>query len=349
MRALLVAAVLLLAVPSAGAQQPSKAGYPTSIAAIGDSITKAYNTETIPFRDGPAYSWSTGTKGSVQSEYLRILRGNPAARDRRSNVASDGARMFHLNGQVAAVIPKVPDYVTIMLGSNDVCRPTEAKMTSVTTFRQQLWVGLYHLTVALPDARIQVVSIPDAYRLWQLFKGNVLARAVWDVAHVCQSLLARPRSTAKTDVDRRERVRQRTRELNAAMASVCRQYVHCRSDGNAVFNTAFSRGDVNPRDYFHPSRSGQAKLAQIVWGSTFDFADVQAPASLATVLPAPLDSTQVTITAGDDRGVAAIEYRIDTGRFLRYVAPVVLTRGHTLEWRAVDVNGNLEETRALIV
>lgn len=343
--ALLLTVALAFAGPAAA--DPAKVGYPGSIAAIGDSISKAYNADLRPFADGPAYSWSTGTRGSVQSAYLRILRSNPAIGNRRSNVAKDGARMVDLTAQAKAAVAARADYVTVMLGSNDVCRRSEGAMTSVTRFRAQLESGLRALTTGLPDARVQLVSIPDVVRLWSLEKGSFLARTVWRVGGICQSLLARPTSNASADVARRARVSARTAALNDQLAAVCAEYLHCRYDAGAVFSTSFTRGDISSRDFFHPSRAGQARLAETVWGRTFDFRDATPPASLAVPAPAPAGNS-VTLSAIDNVGVAGIEYRTSGLAWSRYGAPVDLPSGQVLEYRAVDVNGNIEASHTLI-
>src|SRR5437867_3377620 len=56
---------------------PAGPGWPASIASTGDSITRAYNTGSVPFSDAPANSWSTGTNASVNSHYSRILAAYP--------------------------------------------------------------------------------------------------------------------------------------------------------------------------------------------------------------------------------------------------------------------------------
>ena len=114
-----------------------------------------------------------------------------------------------------------------------------------------------------------------------------------------------------------------------------------------MFDTAFVRSDVTTRDYFHPSVSGQAKLAALTWAATFDFTDASAPVSAATTAPAT-GGTAVTLTASDDRGVSGIEYRLGAGSWTRYAGTTLVPTGQTLTWRAVDVNGNTEATQSLV-
>jgi len=74
-----VALVTILALHSGTSVQatPNLTGYPNSMAATGDSITRAYNTGTLPFSDRPDNSWSTGTRTSVGSHYGRIQTAEP--------------------------------------------------------------------------------------------------------------------------------------------------------------------------------------------------------------------------------------------------------------------------------
>ena len=53
------------------------------------------------------------------------------------------------------------------------------------------------------------------------------------------------------------------------LSEVCAQHSFCRYDGGAVFAYSFSKQDVSKLDYFHPSLSGQADLAEVTWRSGF--------------------------------------------------------------------------------
>ena len=248
---------------------PGLAGLPSSIASTGDSITRAFNTCWFPYLDCPANSWSTGT--ASWTHYRRILALNPAINGRSSNHAVSGADMADLNGQVQGAVARGAEYVTILMGANDVCAPSESGMTPVDVFRAQFQQALLTLTSGLPNTKVFVVSIPDIHQLWSLYRYDVAANSVWTVAGICQSMLANSFSNLPGDVARRARVRQRNIDYNTQLAEVCAFFVRCRFDGNAVFNTAFVRSDVTTRDYFHPSVSGQAKLAAVTWGAAAAF------------------------------------------------------------------------------
>ena len=343
----LAVVAISLAVPAAATADVAHTGYPSSIASTGDSITRAFNTCSFPFVDCPQNSWSTGSSSAVNSHYRRILAANAAISGRNYNDAQTGAKMAGLNGQVGAAVAQQVDYVTVLMGANDVCTSSVSTMTPAATLAAQLRTALQTLSAGLPNARIFVASVPNVYRLWAILHTDLLAVLTWDIGGICQSLLANPTSTAPADVARRQQVYDRTVADNVAIANVCAQFVHCRFDGNAAFNAPFTTANVSTRDYFHPSVSGQAKAAAVTWLATFDFTDAVAPTSSPQTAPDPNGGTDVTLFATDNVGVAGIEYALGTGSYQRYARMILVPAGVTLTYRAVDVNGNTEATHRL--
>lgn len=264
LRLVLLATVLALTLTAS-----AQGAYPNSIASTGDSITRAFNDCWFPFIDCPSASWSTGT--ASYSHYRRIQVANPGITGRSYNHAVSGADMADLHSQVQGVIGRGAEYVTILMGANDVCASSEAGMTAVATFRARFEQAMATLSAGLPSSRIFVSSIPDIYQLFALYRYDLRANAVWAIAGICQSMLAYPFSNLPGDVARRARVRQRNIDYNTQLAQVCALYTQCRTDSNAVFNTAFVRSDVTTRDYFHPSVNGQAKLAAVTWAQAAAF------------------------------------------------------------------------------
>ena len=343
---ILAMVVWSLACAATASADPAVTGYPGSIAATGDSITQAYDADSL-FPPGvrPQYSWAAGNSSKVNSLYLRILAAHPAIAGHAFNDSVTGANMIDLTGQVGSAITQHAQEVTILLGANDVCTSSVSTMTSVTDFRSQFVAGMRKLSLGLPNARIYVVSIPSVYRLWSVLKGNSAARAVWSTAHICQSMLANPLSTAAADVDRRATVLQRETDFTTQLRQVCAVYVHCRFDGGAVFNYPFVAADANTLDYFHPSITGQATLASVAWSHGFDFTDATTPVS-AAALTTIVGGATVALSATDNVRVSGIEYRLGTGHYVRYTKPVTVAKGATITWRAVDVNGNIEATHS---
>jgi lysophospholipase L1-like esterase len=239
---------------------------PTSMAAIGDSVTQAADA-CCWYGDHPQNSWSTGDAGwdGVLSHYERIRALMPAITGHAYNDSASGARMSDAPGQADRAVGQQARYVTILMGANDLCTSSTATMTPVDTFRAQFRQTLATLDAGLPaQAHIFVASIPNVYHLWELYHTYWLAQFVWSTAHICQSLL----SSSNTDADR-QAVRDRETAFNAVLAQECGQLAKCRFDGYAVFNYTFTRSQVSTLDYFHPSLSGQAALASATWGASW--------------------------------------------------------------------------------
>lgn len=257
----------LLAATASAADPP----LPTSMAAVGDSITQAASSAGSLGADAPQNSWSTGSSQTVQSHALRLQALGAPLADRIYNRSVSGAKAIDLNGQMQGVADLDPDYVTVLIGGNDLCTDTVEGMTRVTDFRAQIDAALASLMNGTAQTRVYVVSIPDVYQLWNLFKNNFWARFIWSSADICQSLLANPTSTQRADVERRATVRQRNIDYNAQLAQACAAWARCLFDGNAVFGTPFTSSDVSG-DYFHPSVTGQAKLASVSWAAGYPWA-----------------------------------------------------------------------------
>ena len=290
--ALVATAILIGLVPVASAAPPP---LPTSIAAVGDSITQAASSGGSLGADYPQNSWSTGTNTTVNSHYLRLLALTSAINGRSYNRSVSGAKMVDLNAQMQGVVALQPDYLTVLIGGNDLCTDTAAGMTSVSAFRSQFLTAMATLGAGSPNTNVYVSSIPNVYHLWELFKGNFWARFVWSVGNICQSLLANPTSTTAADVARRAAVAQRNVDFNTQLAEVCAASAHCRWDGNAAYNTVFTTSDASG-DYFHPSISGQAKLAAVSWAASYWPNGAPPPAGTASI--GGLTSTASTRNGG---------------------------------------------------
>ena len=259
-------AVLLL--PSAPAAADSA---PSSMASMGDSITRGFNACGW-YVDCTYRSFSTGGSTLINSHYLRILAKTPAISGRNYNDARSGAKVSAMPGQAAAAVSQKVDYVTILIGANDACTSSESTMTPVTTYRSYLNSAFATLNTLSPRPRVAAISIPDVYRLWQVGHTNAGALTAWSTYGICQSLLYRAWSTSSTDDARRTRVRQRVIDYNTQLAKACTAYGSaCKFDNNAVFNYQFSLSQLSAWDYFHPNTSGQAKLAQLSYTNTFNW------------------------------------------------------------------------------
>src|SRR5215211_1307091 len=110
------AAAVSLATPSIASAAPP---LPSSIAGIGDSITRAADV-CCWYGDHPAQSWSTGGGAfdGISSHYERIRALKPGIYGHNYNDARSGARMRDAVGQAEAAVAQRARYVTILMGAN---------------------------------------------------------------------------------------------------------------------------------------------------------------------------------------------------------------------------------------
>jgi lysophospholipase L1-like esterase len=239
------------------------AAFPNSIAADGDSITRAFNTCPFPFTDCTQNSWATGTEAAVNSFYLRIRAVNAGITGNLFNDARSGARMSNLPEQVRRSIEHRVEFVVMDMGANDVCTSEETTMTSVESFTSNFERAIRELRERLPAARVAVGSIPNVYTLWEVLHTNRAATEAWRNLGICQSMLRNATSTSREDEERRLRVQRREVEFNRALETVCATYANCQWDRNTGYNYRFEAREVSTNDYFHPSQRGQHSIAEI--------------------------------------------------------------------------------------
>ncbi len=243
-------------------------GFPTSMAALGDSITAGVGA-CFALLPCPHDSWATGDASDVNSHYRRILAANPAIRGHAHNFAEAGALVSDLPVQARLAVTAKVAYVAVLVGANDACRRSIDEMTGVAAFRSSLDRALGILKSGLPGARVLLVSIPDVYRVWQVAHTNKTAQLVWGLG-VCQALLANPTSTAPVDVQRRQRFRDQINAYDGQIAAACQAYgARCRYDGGAAHGFAFGLADMSSLDFFHPNVTGQNQLAAVTYPGRF--------------------------------------------------------------------------------
>ncbi|MFJ8665498.1 SGNH/GDSL hydrolase family protein [Streptomyces sp. NPDC093600] len=233
---------------------------PSSVAAVGDSITRAFDACTV-LADCPEVSWATGTDAAVNSLALRLL-GPERVSARSWNLARTGARMAELPAQMEQAAAAKPELVTVMMGANDACRDRTELMTPVAEFRASFASALAALRTGAPKAQVYVASVPDLMRLWSTGRVSSMGREVWKLG-LCASMLADPLDLSAAAERRRTLVRDRVVAYNTVLREECAKDARCRYDGGAVFAYRFGGAQLSPWDWFHPSRDGQARLAEI--------------------------------------------------------------------------------------
>jgi lysophospholipase L1-like esterase len=233
---------------------PAVDGVPSSMAALGDSITAGYGSCLAPTAC-PRNSWATGDGTQVNSHYRRILAANPLIREHAENFARPGSGSADLAGQASAAVGTPVDYVTVLAGANDACR---GEMTPVSTFRGNVGQALITLANGMPGATILLVSIPNVYRVWEIGHDNRVAVAAWR-SGVCPNLLSNPTSLEPADVARRQAFADQIAAYNEQLAAACANVGNCRYVDISGFEYELTM--LSAIDFFHPNASGQQALA----------------------------------------------------------------------------------------
>ncbi|WP_460065148.1 SGNH/GDSL hydrolase family protein [Streptomyces sp. YKOK-I1] len=244
------------------AQAPLWDTSPASMAAVGDSITRGFDACTV-LQDCPEVSWATGASAEVDSLAVRLLGASKAA-THSWNYAVTGARMADVADQMTRAAAEKPQLVTVMAGANDACRESTAAMTPVADFRAEFEEALRTLRRSLPKAQVYVASVPNLKRLWSQGRTNALGKQIWKLG-ICPSMLGDADALDAAATARRDTVQRRVEDYNRVLEEVCAKDARCRFDGGAVYDFRFGTDQLSHWDWFHPSRDGQARLAEIAY------------------------------------------------------------------------------------
>ena len=286
------AGILALSVSTGWAQVPSKQSN------VGDSISQGFDANSTPW-DHPDYSWVQGTQSSVLSVYSRYRALNPAFTQQPESVT--GAEMVGGGDNFAAQASRIcaqavkPSHVSVLLGGNDVCNrgrssssDAAANMYSVSTWTNAVRAGLNQLTACLPNnATIHILSVPRVDFLYTAGhnKSWWCPYGIWPAAGICRIV------TAENDASRRAQIGARINRYNDALSSEVDAYnwntngknpryltvvtvwtgsIEQGQQNTSIGTYAFTAGDINGVDCFHPNQGGQKKLACTAWASNPD-------------------------------------------------------------------------------
>jgi lysophospholipase L1-like esterase len=248
---------------------------PSLLATIGDSYTKAYSVSPAYKLDHPGFSWAVG---NVRGDGVFSLRERfeaigpaPAIADpaKSGQKMSDAPRQA---GIVVAAAQKLPPggiaYVTFELGTNDLC---DDPKTEPDKFGQGLTSALEILESGLPPgSRILILALPDFLHFQAITQANPAARAnlAEPPANRCPPYLGTnsPSSMAEAEYYRSQydsALKQGCADIQTRGAASGRLF--CTFNASLLSESNFTVRDLSSVDYFHPSLSGQAKMAESAW------------------------------------------------------------------------------------
>lgn len=230
---------------------------PFHFAALGDSITAAFNAEG--FGDNHGYSWATGhhSDGRVKSHFQRLKDLLPQREIVTTNVAVSGARASDLANQVRRLGEKQLDYATILIGANDVLRWPQNFEAEASHFYTQVKDAIEALRKNSPRVKILLVGVPDIFRLYALAAAAGLGALI---DRFVQQRFGGTSAGATYEV-----IRKKWQAANAALALIASQYGDQVVFNSHVTEHAFEGQHVSTADFFHPSVAGQHLLAELTW------------------------------------------------------------------------------------
>lgn len=255
---------------------------PRRLSSTGDSMTEAVNAE-LP----GANHWASWVNGyhwfwqwlfgmtDVYSHNQRITR-NFGRRGRKNFMeAKSGADMFDFPGQTAQAVSHQAQYVTVLMGHNDVCKGDFADIPTDEEFEANFRAGLANLKNGLPaGATIYVIGIADIHRLWDIAKhkkalGIVDCEVLWAGSVLDWFPCATMLSPLNREADR-QYARSRNIAFNNILERVAKEYEandphHYYVYTDAVFNYSYVESHVSDIDCFHPSAFGQKELSRETW------------------------------------------------------------------------------------
>jgi lysophospholipase L1-like esterase len=262
-----VATVATVATAEPAAAQ-SMAAKPQALhmAALGDSITRAFNANT-PI-DHPQNSWSTGNtakglfrRGSVLShaEYLSMASGRDVI---VHNVARTGAETTDLQRQVKELDGVSLDYATILIGANDLCingKGALGQSPDMSHYAERVEQAVTDLIQRNPNIRILLVSIPDMLRL-QSIGHETACQSRWSTIGICQNLLHE--NISPSDLDN---FGAQWRTANDDLRLIAQRHRENVMYSSVLSEFPFERQHLSDLDCFHPNIIGQNLLSKETW------------------------------------------------------------------------------------
>lgn len=286
--------------------------FPKRMAALGDSISEAlladYSVESgvgtgellsmlelariedkeeraLAFRQIYASygkSWSTGSDDSniVYSHFERLLEGQPNLE--AYNFAISGARSSALKFQVDALLEmqeregELFDYVTIMMGANDLISPSLEKMTPALEYVANLEDALRRILQKNPKAWILLVGLPDIFSVFESTK-DIVVEKIWKREFTCDEVrkniygnypIFHPED--KKTYRAVKALMQSYREGMLSLADrIQKEFPESRVKAIRELYPQQNPKKAMSIDCFHPSEWGQAELAELSWGESF--------------------------------------------------------------------------------
>ena len=237
---------------------------PYVMGVIGDSLSAGFNA--FRYGDNRELSWSGGldSEGLVQSHARRL---KALIGDRNivvTNEAFVGADSNQLPRQVNRLLRVKPDYVTIAIGSNDVCTWSDDYLGNLADYQKNVTSVIERIIAANPNVKIVLAPVPSIRLMYELGLKRPGCQEKWDAMGVCRPLLALERSA-----DDRERFYGRLIHLNKIIEEIAGMYSANVRYAKAIIDQVFDDSMISPLDCFHPSIKGHNFVSELSFDPTW--------------------------------------------------------------------------------
>jgi len=231
------------------------------------------------------FAWSAGynTHGKVLTHARRLAALDPSRSLKVMNVAHSGDTVLDI---LSEQLPKLnaasqknlgqayPDYVTILVGANDICAKDMTDTTSVQDFHDRLDKVVSEILEKSPRTKVMLSSLPNIDRLRKVAWGARLwgwgalkkCEDVWNLVKLCPTL------TTIEDPIVRDAVKQRVDDFNLVARDVADRHNQDHAGRirftEETFKVAFTADHLS-MDCFHPNPSGQNELSRATFSSSW--------------------------------------------------------------------------------
>ena len=226
---------------------------------IGDSITVAFDARFPLANQG--INWSTGTLSAqlVNSHALRLQDLMPDQVVGTKNFAIAGSMSSDVVKQAARLAKFHPDYVTVLIGANDVCSWQVNHLTQLQKYESDIQLILKTLIASNEAVKILVSAIPNMPLLREIGAANG-CQSRWTSLHICPALLG----SRQTDAERAA-FAGRWEDANEVLARVSAAFPENVKFASSVSEPIFIFSHLSRLDCFHPNVTGQNLLSETTW------------------------------------------------------------------------------------
>jgi len=211
------------------------------MATLGDSASTAFNAASEWNNLG--LSWSSGSE--IESHFVRLKRQFPGKRVRVANFAVPGVDSSDIERQARQASRVELDYVTILIGSNDLCRG------DISEFRDRVISAVGILTNKSPDVKILISSTPNIVQAREVAKGLTCERIWSKVMERC-------------DVSDGDKFYDQWWRLNAILDVIAQNTKQVKFS-DAVMLRKIEPDSISRIDCFHPNLFAQERISELTW------------------------------------------------------------------------------------